>query len=158
VEKSQVRLPLPGRFGDVRKTHALEELNGILVAFARPATRLLGRPVQPLMENPTHMIVMEANVEMTLNQHDNASTGPQLRRPTVDFGPLQQKGLQTPELFGGQAWRRTGMRSGRQTVGLSSHCQPTVNGSAVDVIGARDNLRAFATIDRLHRTIAPPLE
>jgi hypothetical protein len=85
-------------------------------------------------------------------------TGPQLGRPTVDFGPLQQQGLQTLELFGGQAWRRTEMRFGRQTVGLSSHCEPTVNGSAVDAIGARDNLRTFATIDRLHRTIAPPLE
>src|SRR5438132_12487192 len=100
----------------------------------------------------------EAYVKLTLYKHGNESTGPQMRRQTVDFGHLQQKGLQTPELFGGQAWRRTGMRSGRKTVGLSSHCQPTVNGSAVDVIGARDNLRAFATIDRLYRTIAPPLE
>ena len=67
-----MRLPLPGRFGDVRETHALEAGNVLVVAFASPATRLLGRPVQPLMENPTHVIVMEFASEQALKDYTDS--------------------------------------------------------------------------------------
>src|SRR6202040_754711 len=108
IEKYQVRVPLSSLRSNLRKAHPFEEFNGGLVSFTGPALRLLRRPVQPLAQKPAHMIVMERDSKMTLNQNPDARTRPQLIRPAVGFGALQQQVRQATMLLGRQAWRRAG--------------------------------------------------
>jgi hypothetical protein len=104
------------------------------------------------------MIMMEPDSKVTLNQYPNARTGPQLIRPAVGFGALEQQVFQATMLLGRQAWRRTEMRFGSQAVRLSSHVKPAKNRAAIDANDPSHRLRAFSLSNSFHGLTPSPLQ
>jgi hypothetical protein len=64
-----------------------------------------------------------------------------IRCATHGLGPLQKQVQQGLVSIGGQAWRRTRMRFGRQAVGLMRALQPTVYRRTIDAKHASHRLR-----------------
>jgi len=143
IEKNQVGVPLACPSQDSREMYLLPKLDPGLVALPRLPARFLGAPAQARSKKPPNMVVMKGHVEMPLDKLNDTSAGPQLCRPTMDFGSFQQESFQAAVLFGRQAWRRTRMGLGRQAVRLSSEVKPPVNGATIDAKHPRHCLGAF---------------
>jgi hypothetical protein len=126
VEKNQVGVTLAGGGGYLREAHVLPMLDGRFIAFARLPTRLLRRPLQVDAQKAAYMIVMESNSKVALNKLHHTGTRPQLVGPAVSLRSFDKQRFQALILLGGQAWRRTAMRFGRQAVRLSRIIEPTV--------------------------------
>src|SRR5437899_3917665 len=76
IEKNHVCTTFARGVQDVGKRGALPMSDRLFVAFARTATRLLRRPLQPLPQESTDMIVMQRDAEVSANEIGNALGGP----------------------------------------------------------------------------------
>jgi hypothetical protein len=132
IEKNQRGVPLSSRLGNDGKTDGFPDFDVGFVSFAGFAARFLGRPVQAGAEKPAYVVVMKRNAKMAVDQLSNPCTGPQLGRPAVGLGPLQEESLQATVLFGRQARCRTVVRFGSQAVCLLNQGEPAVNRRTVD--------------------------
>src|SRR4051794_29580077 len=104
------------------------------------------------------MIVVETHAEMALNQHRDANTGPQFRRPAMLFGPNEKQFLQVTMLLGRQArlWARMGL--GRKAVCMFVLFEPAVNGGPSNMQHPCDRLRTLALVHGLHCLPASSLQ
>src|SRR5262245_13550865 len=69
------------------------------VAFAGTFLRLLAGPAQASHQQAVDMGRVIANTKVTLDQHGDALTGPQVVGPTVRHCPLLEQGFQSGPLW-----------------------------------------------------------
>src|SRR5262249_37289973 len=131
----------------------------VLVALAGLALRFLAGPAQARAEEAADVIGIVGDAEMPADQLSDAGGGPEVVRPAVGLGPLFQQAFHRSELAVGEAWRRAGVRPGRQATGtMFVGRQPAVERRAVDAENARNVRGSLALAVQLHGTAATAFE
>jgi hypothetical protein len=114
--------------------------------------------VQPPLEDLADVFGVVVDVEMPLDEHGNASGGPQFVGPAVVFGYLQQERFELLQVRVVQARRRPGLLDGSQPAGRARHSPPAMDGSHVDPQHACDGGRRFAPLNGFNGPCATTFE
>ena len=73
---------------DLGKRDALPIFDGVLVSLAGTPLGFLRRPAEPLPQEAAHMIVVERDAKVSLDQVGDALRGPKFVGPAMRFGAL----------------------------------------------------------------------
>src|ERR1700677_200203 len=158
VEEDDVGLPFPRLAKDTRQLIVYPAFHLLVVAFAGLALGFLAGPMQAFLEDLADVFGVVVDAEVFADQAGDPVGGPEFVMPAMTLSSLQQELFQVGQLGSGQAWRSTGQGSGVQTVRLSGHASPTMDGRGADAKNAGDDRWRLAMVDEFYRAATPAFE
>ena len=159
VEEHQVGRAATSFADDLGQLLTPSVVDGHLVAFLGPSLRLLAGPAQASLKDLAHVLGVEADLEVPLDQLSDPCGGPQFSPPAMGLGPLQEQPFEFRQWLGGQSRLGTEMRLGGESLQtLSRELDPGVDGGSATAEKVGDIVGRFTLFDQFDGTESAALK
>jgi hypothetical protein len=131
----------------------------MVVALFRPRLRAL-RTEPTGAEQAPHVIGVVDDIEVAMNQVDDAPTRPQARAIAGRFRPRDDQARQSPPLGGAELRQSPGGRSGAQARAALASVRPlpSADGAPIGAQALGHDMNGDVTLEQLDRAESPLLE